>query len=141
VKARSAKAKGTRLEKWLADRLASIGISSRRQPGSGIYESFPHDVAFTLGSAEGIEQIHLIAECKSWKDGWRTGDKAMGAANVLVIKRDRGEPRVYMDWETFELFAASTHQLLSTVINEGTKAETDMLALMTSLREQDVESS
>ena len=96
MKARSAKAKGTKLEKWVVTQLERIGIRARRQPGSGIYDSFPHDAHFLLPDGD------VIVEAKSWKNGWRTGDRALGKAQLLVIKRDYAEPCVYMPWDTFE---------------------------------------
>ncbi len=95
MKPRSAKAKGTKLEKWVVAQLESLGIRARRQPGSGIYQDFPHDCHFELPDGS------MIVEAKSWKFGWRTGDNAMGKADMLVIKRDFGEPCVYMTWRTF----------------------------------------
>jgi len=109
VKAASAKAKGTRLEKWVESKLKSIGFYSRRQPGSGIYSDFKHDNYCVM---PGVGP--MIIECKSWKNGWRTGDKAMGVAELLVIKRDFGEPCVYMPWTTFEQMCAA----LQTKANE-----------------------
>lgn len=96
MKPRSAKAKGTRLEKWVADQLCKVGWVARRQPGSGVYQGFPHDVSAT--APDGRE---YVIEAKSWKNGWRTGDKAMGAADILVIKRDNGAPCVYMPFAIF----------------------------------------
>ena len=97
MKPRSAKAKGTRLEKAVMDMLNKLpGWRARKQPGSGIYDSFPHDVW-----AERIDGERVIVECKSWKNGWRTGDNAMGQADLLVIKRDHGEPMVYMSLARF----------------------------------------
>ena len=97
LKAKSAKAKGSKLEKWVDTQLTALGFHSRRQPGSGIYSDFPHDNHVVL---PGVGP--LIIECKSWKYGWRTGDSAMGKAELLVIKRDYGEPCVYMPWSTFK---------------------------------------
>lgn len=96
MKARSAKAKGTRLEKWCMQAFQAIGWKARKQPGSGIYSAFPHDVY-----AEHPERGPIVCECKSWKNGWRTGDTALGQADILVIKRDYGEPNVYMPWRVF----------------------------------------
>lgn len=101
MKAKSKKAKGTKLEQWVAKQLELIKWRGRRQPGSGVYRDFPHDVY-----AEDPYGRKFIVECKSWKNGWRTGDKAMGAADMLVIKRDYGEPCVYMSWETFAQIAS-----------------------------------
>ena len=96
MKARSKRAKGTRLEKFVAKAFESFGWEARRQPGSGVYQGFPHDVeAISPGGDK------YILECKSWKHGWRTGDNAMGHARFLVIKRDHGEPMVYMSLATF----------------------------------------
>ena len=92
MKARSAKAKGTRLENWVTQFFKSCGWYARRQPGSGIYRDFPHDNAVESPNSA----LSFNIECKSWKNGWRTGDKAMGQADILVIKRDYGEPRFYL---------------------------------------------
>lgn len=102
MKAKSAKAKGTKLEKWVADQLNKIGVPAGKQPGSGIYQDFPHDVRAMLRDGP------FIVECKSWKHGWRTGDNAMGQADILVIKRDHGTPCVYMPWEFFARLVALT---------------------------------
>jgi len=96
LKARSAKAKGTRLEKFVAHAFNAFGWKARRQPGSGIYDGFAHDVEAVSPSGS-----HFIVECKSWKHGWRTGDRAIGLADFLVIKRDFGPPMVYMSLATF----------------------------------------
>lgn len=97
MKPRSAKAKGSRLEKKVMQMLAAIpGWTARKQPGSGIYQSFPHDVFAT----DPLRRDWVV-ECKKWKNGWRTGDKAMGQADILVIERDYGEPCVYMPMAKF----------------------------------------
>ena len=95
MKARSAKAKGTRLEVFVEKAFAQFGWRSQRQPGSGIYAAFPHDVAVETPNGN-----KFIIECKSWKNGWRTGEKALGAAEILVIKKDFGDPYVYMSLKT-----------------------------------------
>ena len=48
MKARSAKQKGTRLEVEVVRAMQERGLSVRRQPGSGIYSDFPHDVELHL---------------------------------------------------------------------------------------------
>lgn len=95
MKNRSKKAKGTRLEKWCVDQLRTIGVPARKQPMSGALQDFPHDVCGELPDGR------FIVECKSWKAGWRTGDRAMGAADCLVMKRDYATPAVYMSWDFF----------------------------------------
>lgn len=96
MKPRSAKAKGSKFERKIMDFFNSLpGWKARKQPGSGIYQAFPHDVFASLG-----EQDYVI-ECKKWKNGWRTGDKAMGQADFLCIERDHGEPMIYMPARVF----------------------------------------
>ena len=97
LKAASAKAKGLRLEKKVEARLLAAGLRARRQPGSGIYSAFPHDVALDL---PGVGP--LIIECKKRKEGHKTLDKWLGKGDLLVIEKDHGEPKVYMDWTLFE---------------------------------------
>ncbi len=97
MKPGSAKQKGTKFEKLAAGLLDGIeGVSCRRQPGSGIYSDFPHDLRLRVG------ELDFICECKAWKEGWRTGDKAMGQAEILLIKRNYAEPRVYMTLGAFK---------------------------------------
>jgi len=84
---KSSKSKGMRFERKLEKMFSAIpGWTARRQPGSGVFMSFPHDLQITdpLGR-------RYIVEAKKWKHGWRTGDKAKGSAAILVIERDFGE--------------------------------------------------
>ena len=106
MKTKSAKTKGYRLEKWIVDQLQSLGILARKQPGSGIYQDFPHDV---YADIPGFGP--LIVEAKSWKHGWRTGDNAMAGADILVIRADRSDPKVYMTWNTFSSLIKTIEEL------------------------------
>jgi Holliday junction resolvase len=96
MKARSAKAKGTRLEKRVEKIFSDLGWQSRRQPGSGIYRDFRGDVA--IQSPSGCE---VIVECKARKSGFKTLDGWMGqsSAKILVICADREEPMAYLSLE------------------------------------------
>jgi len=96
LKARSAKAKGTRLEKLVADDLQALGLEAGKQPGSGIYEDYPSD------NWAIIHGKRYIFECKARAEGHRTLDRWRGDADLLVIKRDRKEPMVYMAWSVFK---------------------------------------
>lgn len=97
MKPQSKKAKGTRLERWVVKQFEAIGIRARRQPLSGALSDFPHDC---YADIPGFGPA--IIEAKSWKHGWRTGDRALGQGDMLVIKRDYGSPCVYMSWSVFE---------------------------------------
>jgi hypothetical protein len=110
VKPRSKKAKGTRLEKYVSLALSGMGWKTRKQPGSGIFQDFPHDVY-----AETDSGLKLIVECKNWKHGWRTGDKAMGAADMLVIKRDFGEPNIYLPLKVFQQIISSYQEKIESI--------------------------
>lgn len=100
IKARSAKAKGSRLEKSVAAFFADCGLPSRRQPGSGIYDSFPHDVSIMLPDGP------LVLECKARASGHATLSKWIGAAEILAIRADRGESFYYMPERTMRRLLA-----------------------------------
>ena len=97
MKARSKKAKGTRLEKWLADKFKSIGLESEKQPGSGAFHGHPKDVWVIINDDK------WIAECKARAngEGFKTLDGWLEGADILVLRADRSEPRVYLRWEMF----------------------------------------
>ena len=90
MKARSAKQKGLRLENEVVKLLQQAGLKARRQPGSGVYQDFPHDVELRVG------EKRFIVECKARKNSFQTLDGWLGKADLLVVKVDRGEPRVYL---------------------------------------------
>lgn len=90
MRAKSAKAKGRRLEQDVVDLLKKAGLQARRQPGSGIYSDFPHDVELNHNDRR------YIIECKSRRNGFATLNNWMGQADILVVKVDRGEPIAYL---------------------------------------------
>lgn len=114
IKTRSRKAKGSRLEKWVKTFFEDFGFPSRKQPGSGIYSDFPHDNCIEL---PGVGRV--IIECKNWKHGWRTGDKAMGSADMLCIKRDHGTPCFYIPATTMEAICKALKELDGLNTREG----------------------
>jgi Holliday junction resolvase len=89
IKPRSAKAKGTRLEKAVQMALQEAGAEARKQPGSGIYSAFPADVFAVLPVVGPI-----LIECKSHKSPLATIRKWLGKATVLVHKADGEEALV-----------------------------------------------
>jgi hypothetical protein len=103
IKAKSAKAKGRKLEKWIEDRMTNLGLMARRQPGSGAFDAFPHDVEAVLKDGTRV----LVEAKQRKKDAWATGERWLGRADVLVVRIDpepfkpENEPRVYMKWSTF----------------------------------------
>ncbi|NIT14384.1 MAG: hypothetical protein GTN99_09140 [Candidatus Dadabacteria bacterium] len=99
MKAKSAKAKGRRLEKYVHDQHKAAGVESRMQPGSGIYSAFPHDNHFVLPFIG-----PLIGECKARKSGITTIQRWLGKAEILFIKPDYQDPYVVMPWPTYKAF-------------------------------------
>ena len=104
IKAKSAKAKGRKLEQWIVKQFESLGLTARRQPGSGAFFAFPHDVEAVLKDGKRV----LVEAKQRRKDAWATGERWIGSADILVVRIDpepfkpENEPRVYMKWSTFE---------------------------------------
>lgn len=99
IKARSAKAKGARHEKAVIAWLQSLGIEARRQPGSGIFQDFPHDGIAMIGDRK------CIIEMKKRKTLPKTFENWLGAADFCVMACDRANPegfRVFLKGEFFE---------------------------------------
>ena len=92
----SAKQKGARLEKLVASDLQEIGINAVRQPGSGTFSGFPKDVKASIRGKD------YLFECKARREGPRVLDRWLGEADFLVVRADRGTPRVYMTWDMFK---------------------------------------
>lgn len=99
ITAKHAKAKGRKLEQWTVDEFERMGLKARRQPGSGVFGAFPHDVEAILPDGSKI-----LVECKQRKkDAWATGERWIGSADMLVVRIDPAkpfaplrEPRIYM---------------------------------------------
>jgi hypothetical protein len=104
IKAKSAKAKGRKLEQWIVKQFEALGLTARRQPGSGAFDAFPHDVEARLKDGHPV----LVEAKQRKKDAWATGERWIGSADILVVRIDPepgkqlNEPRVYMKWSTFE---------------------------------------
>jgi len=97
MKAKSARAKGTRVEKEVAERLNKLsGVTCRRQPGSGIYSDFPHDCYLQ------VRDMRFILECKARKSGLKSIQGWLGKADILVMRPDRSEPYAVMPLHILE---------------------------------------
>lgn len=104
MKARSAKAKGYRLEKEVVKSHEDAGIPARRQPGSGIFQDFPHDVEINIGGEK------FIGECKKRASLPKTFDRWLGGADFVFMAPDRQPPsRVYMRYEAYMRLAKKAH--------------------------------
>lgn len=97
MKPRSKKSKGSKFEKKIMQALNNIGWKARKQPGSGIYSDFPHDVY-----AEHPVHGKFIIECKKHKSPSKTFNRWIGKADLLVVEANYEDPYVYMTWAAFE---------------------------------------
>ena len=97
MKPRSAKAKGSRFEKWIVDQLNKVGCTARKHPGSGIYQGFENDV-HVEHPAIGV----LIIEAKHHKSPLATIRRWIQGADVLVTKADgEDDPMVHVRFSKF----------------------------------------
>ena len=101
MKPRSAKAKGTLLEKQVSAALSDAGARSRRQPGSGVYSDFPADVYAEIPLLGPV-----LIECKSHKSPLATIRRWLGKATVLVHKANHEEPLVTMPLRVYTQMVA-----------------------------------
>ena len=101
ITAKSAKAKGSKLEKEIVDDLKKdCKWEARKQPGSGIFRGKKY-----------------IFEAKKHKNGYRTGDRQKGQADFLVIQADRSTSKVYMEWSMFKELCLEIYELKNEVDN------------------------
>jgi Holliday junction resolvase len=96
MKARSAKAKGTKLEVDTVKAFESANWKAHKQPGSGIYQGWPHDVEVTSP-----HDSKYVVECKNHKSPLKTLRKWMGDCEMLVHKANFEEPWITMTLATF----------------------------------------
>ena len=105
---RSPKAKGRKFEHDVAKWLTGIGITARRQPGSGAIPGFPCDTAFQLNGGE------FLASCKKRAALPKTFDDWLGGANILVMAPNYARPDDYRVYMTGEFFAWLVRQARAT---------------------------
>jgi len=110
---RSAKRKGSRVEREIVKLLNDDGIDAHKQPLSGALDGWKGDIVIDLGdTAPGIssedlmcgrESIELVCEVKARANGqgFSTLEKWLGTNDLLFLKRDRTEPMVAMNYGTF----------------------------------------
>jgi Holliday junction resolvase len=94
--------KGARVERDLVDRHKSIGVHAERYPLSGAsrFRGSAHDIdIYVLGANE----PPLIAEVKARANGggFATLEKWLGSYDALFLRRDRGEPLVFLPWRVW----------------------------------------
>lgn len=93
----SKKRKGRKLERFVQAEFEAIGWRGNVQPGSGIYQGFPHDVRVVDSSGK-----EWIIECKARKSPLKTLLGWIGAANFLVVRPDHGDAWIMMRLKDFQ---------------------------------------
>lgn len=96
MKPSSAKAKGSQLERAVAESLRQAGARARRQPGSGAYRDFPADVHVDIPLIG-----PTLVECKHHKAPLQTIRRWLGKATVLVHKANHQEPLVTLQFSAY----------------------------------------
>lgn len=89
--------KGYRIEKEIVDKLMSIDVSAERVIASGAFGRFDSNLEHDL------RVCGLTGEVKARANGagFITLEQWKGTAEILFLRRDRAEPMVVLDWETF----------------------------------------
>ena len=104
---KSAKRKGSRVEREIVAMLNNDGIDARKQPLSGALDGWKGDIVIEIEQvdidAREISYIPLVCEVKARANGagFATLEKWLGANDLLFLKRDRTEPMVAMNYGTF----------------------------------------
>ena len=94
---KSQRDKGNRFEREIVHKHRDAGIDAERVPLSGSAGgTFTGDVLIAGGT--------LKAECKARKDGagFKVLNNWLEGNDLLFVKADREQPRVYMRWELYE---------------------------------------
>jgi Holliday junction resolvase len=94
---RSAKTKGTRVERELVQKLEAEGVTAWRVPMSGsLGGSLSADIK--IGKDRGFS---VEVKARAGGGGFSTIEKWLGNNQALFLKRDRQEPMVVLEWEMF----------------------------------------
>lgn len=94
MKAAGRRQKGSRVERELVTRHLEAGIPAKRVPLSGAQAGWKGDIR--VGE-------YLVAEVKARAngEGFATLEKWLGDNALLFLKRDRREPMVVVEWQTY----------------------------------------
>lgn len=86
--------KGSRVERELVAKHVEVGIPAKRVPLSGAMAGYKGDIR--VGE-------ELVAEVKARAngEGFAVIEKWLGDNALLFLKRDRKQPMVVVEWETY----------------------------------------
>ena len=91
------KIKGSRVEREIVKLFTDRGYEAKKVPLSGACAEYKGDIDWKFKDRD------IKIECKARKDGtgFKVLDNWMGDNDILVLKKDRTPPNVYMSLETF----------------------------------------
>jgi hypothetical protein len=90
---RAAKAKGYRTEHEMRKRHIIAGIPCKRVPLSGAVEGYKDDLILDV-----FDGLSVEVKARKTGKGFRQLETWQGEADVLIVKRDRQDPMVVVDW-------------------------------------------
>lgn len=113
MKAKSAKAKGARLENWVAAELRHHGIDAKRMPGSGAFTHFKSDI---------YANIPYSFECKNQETTkvWEWYEQAKRDAGlnkkpIVVFSRNHSQPMALLSAKDLLAMIGELEDLLKTL--------------------------
>lgn len=94
MKAAGRRQKGSRVERELVAKHLEVGIPAKRVPLSGAQTGWKGDIR--VGE-------YLVAEVKARAngEGFAVIEKWLGDNALLFLKRDRKQPMVVVEWQTY----------------------------------------
>jgi hypothetical protein len=99
------KALGSGLESRVVKRAVSRGLKAQRQPGSGVYSTFPNDVIVhgLLGECKVRSRHPNFSEMQEWLEGCQENAKKHGFPGAFLVYNVKGSrtPRVLLDLDLF----------------------------------------
>ena len=88
------KDKGNRVEREIVKRHLAAGIEAERVPLSGA-------VGGSFGGDVRVGDLRAEVKARASGEGFRLLERWLGDNDLLFLRRDRAEPLVVMEWETY----------------------------------------
>lgn len=126
---RFSKNKGSRVETEITNDLKSLGVDAERIVLSGaagrFHSALEHDIR--------IEDLKAEVKARADGNGFIQLEAWMGTADLLMLRRDRRKPDVFMNWDTFvKLITAYTKRRDATCTSASLATSTETPSASTS---------
>jgi Holliday junction resolvase len=96
---------GSSLETRVVKRAEARGLKAQRQPGSGVYSTFPNDVIVhgLLGECKVRSAHPSYSEMQHWLDNVEANARRNGFPGAFLVYNQKGSrvPRVLLDLDLF----------------------------------------